>query len=83
MSHSKNNEAEKSYDNGSVIETFTGKTNIKKLNGNNLMEKKKTLKNLTTLIIWVQFHNNVPRRTVSRRISDFKKSNISNKTDIY
>ena len=55
ISHSKNIPAEKSYDNGSDVKTFTGKTEIKKLDGNNLMAKDKALKNVTTLIIHVKF----------------------------
>ena len=51
ISHSKNIQAEKSYGKGSDIKTFTRKTDIKKLDGNNLMKKYKTLKNLTTFII--------------------------------
>ena len=45
-----NIQAEKSYGNGSDIKTFTGKTDIKKLDGDNLMAKFTELKSLTTLI---------------------------------
>ena len=51
MSYSKNTHAEKSYGNGSNIKTFTGKTDVKKLDGNNLMSKDKALKNSKTLIL--------------------------------
>ena len=51
MSHSKNIQIEKSYDAQSDIKTFTGKTDIKKLDGNNLIAKYQALKMLTTLII--------------------------------
>ena len=54
MSHNKNIQAEKSYGNGSIIKTFTGKTNIKKIDCNTPMEEDKALKNLTTLIIQVK-----------------------------
>ena len=49
--HSMNIQAEKSYGNGFNIKIFTGETNIKKLNGKNLMAKDKALKNVTILII--------------------------------
>ena len=50
MSHSKNIHAEKSYGYGSDIRTFT-KTDVKRLDGNNLMSEDKALKILTTLVI--------------------------------
>ena len=50
VSRSKNILPENSYANGSDIERFTGKTDIKKLDGNNLIAKGKALKNLTTSI---------------------------------
>ena len=70
---------EKSYGNGSDIEAFTGKSDIKKLDGNILMTKDKA----QHWLYKYNFHNNPPRWTVSRRIFDFKKSNNSKKTDIY
>ena len=51
MYHSKNIQAEKYYGNVSDIKTFTGKTDIKKLDVNSRMAKDKALKILTTLII--------------------------------
>ena len=51
MSHSKNIQAESSYGNGSDIKKFSGRTDIEKSNGNNLIAKYKALKNLKTLII--------------------------------
>ena len=51
MSHSEYIQAEKSYGNESDIRAFTGKTDAKKLDGNNLMAKDKAQKNLTTFII--------------------------------
>ena len=39
MSHSKNIHVEKSYGSGSDIETFIGKTDVRKLESNNLMAK--------------------------------------------
>ena len=45
MSHSENIQAEKSYGNGFDIKTFIRKTDIKKLDGNNLLAKDKALKN--------------------------------------
>ena len=51
MPHSKVIQAENSYGNGTDIKTFTGKTDIKKLDGNNLMAEDEALKNLTTLIM--------------------------------
>ena len=50
-SHSKNIQVEKSWGKGSYIKKVTGKSDIKKLDGNNLMTKDKELKILTTLII--------------------------------
>ena len=55
MSDNKYIQAEKSYGNGSDIKMFTRRIDIKKVDGNNLMAKDKALKNLTTLIIQVQF----------------------------
>ena len=50
MSHSKKNQVQKSYGNGSDIKKLIGKTDIKKLDGNNLKAKDKALKKLPTLI---------------------------------
>ena len=44
MSHSEKIHIEKSYGNGSNIKTFTGKTDINKLEGNNLTAKDKAPK---------------------------------------
>ena len=49
MSHSKNTQAEKSYGSGSDIENFSGKTDIKKVDGNNLMAKDMTLKKINNI----------------------------------
>ena len=48
MSHSEKIWPEKSCGNGSDIKPFTGKTDVKKFDGNNLMAKDKALKILTT-----------------------------------
>ena len=53
MSHRKNFLVENSYGNGSNIEKFAKKTDIKKSDGNNLMAKAKAVKILMTLITMV------------------------------
>ena len=55
MSHSKNIQAVKSYRNGSDIKTFTGKTDIIRLDGNNLIANVKAPNNSIKLIMQVKF----------------------------
>ena len=69
MSHSKNLQARKSYGNGSGIKTFIGKTDIEKLDGNNLMANDIDYVSTTFMIILYskQFHGEFPTLKVQQR----------------